>query len=273
MTPPPRPGPLQRLAGWLQEAPPPPPLQLRLELGASRLVQWLDLLTRVSGAGVTPMHAVARATALAIARTPGANAVFLRGQCRSLPGVDLCLEVPGPDPADEQRRCTWRWLRPRAELASVPALSQEMQAGMAAVVPGQPLPPCSALITGQEAGGIELCQIPLPRGAACPLLLVLNPIEHVPCALHGAVVTRLLLRVHASFDPRVYDLHRATALLRELKLALEEPRRLETVDQFTGNLTPADTSTEMELPEPTGGQEGEPPERAGGGEDAPRAEG
>ncbi|MFH1464478.1 MAG: hypothetical protein ABIO70_08830 [Pseudomonadota bacterium] len=243
-------GPLGRLVALIHEPPPPPPLALGFEASATRLVQWLDLLTRVSGVGVTPMHAVARALALGLARTPGANCVVQRGRLRHLPGVDLCLEVPGSDPDDPDARVTWRWLRPRADTASVPALCTEMQHGMAPVAAGDPLPPCSALLTTLDVAGLTVHHLPLPAGAVCSLTAVLHPVEQAPLAIHGAVVTRMMLRMGVAFDPRVFDLHSATALLREVRQILEEPRRLDTVDQFTGNLTRADTSTELELPDP-----------------------
>ena len=243
-------GPLGRLLALIQEPPPPPPLQIGLEASATRLVQWLDLITRVSGVGVTPMHAVARALALAIARTPGANCVIQRGRRRRLPGVDLCLDIPGTAPNDPDRRVTWRWLRPRADGVGVPALCTEMQQGMAPVEPGDPIPPCSGLLSTLDSAGLSVHHLPLPPGAACALSAVLHPVEQAPLAIHGAVVTRMMLRLTVAFDPRVYDLHSATALLRETRQILEEPRRLDTVDQFTGNLTRDATSTELELPDP-----------------------
>ena len=243
--------PLRRLASWLQGPTPAPTIQLTVHVSATRLVQWLDLLTRVSGEGVTPMHAVARAAALALDREPWSRAQVIRGQPRPIPGIDLCLQVPGPDPNDHERRVFYRWLRTRAHQASVPALSREMQTGLAPVPTGSPLPPCAALLTGQDSSGVSLTHAPLPGGAACPLHLVLNPIEQAPLAIHGAVVTRRMLIMGAAFDARSFQLHEATAIAREIKLILEDPRRLETVDQFTGNLTAADTSTELELPDPT----------------------
>ncbi len=247
----PRRGPLQRLASLLREPAPPPTIKLTIQVSSTRLVQWLDLLTRVSGVGVTPMHAVARATAIAMARRPDCNAIVVKGRKRPLSGVDLCLQVPGPDPARPDQRVFYRWYRPRADQASVPALCREMQIGLAPAPEGSPVPPCSALLTGQESSGVSLVQAPLPPGAACPLHLLLNPIEQAPVALHGAVVTRRLLIMGAVFDARVFDVPDATTLAREIKLVLEDPKRLETVDQFSGNLTPADTSTELELPDPT----------------------
>ena len=243
-------GPLRRLASLLQGPSPAPTIQLTIQVSATRLVQWLDLLTRVSGVGVTPMHAVARAAALALEREPWSKAVALRSGLQPLPGIDLCLQVPGPDPADDDRRVFYRWLRPRAPQASVPAMCREMQAGLAPVPTGTPLPPCAALLTGQENSGVNLTQAPLPPGSACPLHLALNPIEQAPLAIHGAVVTRRLLIMGAAFDARSFEVHEATAIAREIKLILEDPRRLETVDQFSGNLTAADTSTELELPFP-----------------------
>jgi hypothetical protein len=245
------PGPLRRLASLLQSPGAAPTIQLTIQVSATRLVQWLDLLTRVSGVGVTPMHAVARATALALDREPWSQAVTVRGRPQALPGIDLCLQVPGPDPADDQKRLFYRWFRPRAASASVPAMSREMQLGLAPVPPGTPLPPCAALLTGQEASGVSLTHAPLPGGMACPLHLTLNPIEQTPLAIHGAVVTRRMLIMGAAFDARSFEVHEATAVARQIKLILEDPRRLETVDQFTGNLTATDTSTELELPDPT----------------------
>lgn len=245
--------PLRRLASWLQGPSPAPNIQLSIQVSATRLVQWLDLLTRVSGVGVTPMHAVARATALALDREPWSRAVVLRGKARALPGIDLCLQVPGPDPMDEDRRVFYRWLRTHATQASVPAICREMQIGLAPVPQGTPLPPCAALLTGQESSGVSLTHAPLPPGGACPLHLSLNPIEQAPLAIHGAVVTRRMLIMGAAFDARSFEVHEATSIAREIKLILEDPRRLETVDQFTGNLTATDTSTELELPEPTEG--------------------
>jgi hypothetical protein len=242
--------PLRRLASWLQGPSAAPTIQLTIQVSATRLVQWLDLLTRVSGVGVTPMHAVARATAVALDREPWSHAVVIRGRPRPIPGIDLCLQVPGPDPEDHERRVFYRWLRTRAAQASVPALCREMQAGLAPVPQGTPLPPCAALLTGQDSSGVSLTHAPLPPGAACPLHLVLNPIEQAPLAIHGAVVTRRMLLMGAAFDARSFELHEATAIAREIKLILEDPKRLETVDQFSGNLTAADTSTELELPEP-----------------------
>jgi len=229
----------------------PAPIQLTAQVGATRLVQWLDLLTRVSGVGVTPMHAVARATALAIARNPGLNVCASRGQLRNLPGVDLCLQVPGPDPEGDTRRAVYSWFRPHADRASVLALCREMQAGLALYSPESPLPPVSAIITGMEASGITVTHAPLPRGAACPLHLVINPIEQAPLAIHGAVVTRHLLTLGASFDARLVQVHEAARLLHEIKQLIEDPKRLETADQFSGNISPVDTSTELELPDPT----------------------
>ncbi len=244
-------GPLRRIARWLQGPSPAPTIQLDIQVSATRLVQWLDLLTRVSGVGVTPMHAVARATAVALEREPWSRSVVVAGKPQALPGVDLCLQVPGPDPADHDRRVFYRWLRTHAHKASVPALCQEMQVGLAPVPAGTPLPPCAALLTGQEHSGVSLTRAPLPPGAACPLHLTLNPIEQAPLAIHGAVVTRRMLLMGASFDARSFEVHEATAIAREIKLILEDPKRLETVDQFSGNLTAADTSTELELPDPT----------------------
>jgi hypothetical protein len=244
------PGPLHRLASILRGQGAAPTIHLSIQVSATRLVQWLDLLTRVSGVGVTPMHAVARATALALDREPWSRAVMARGRPQPLPGIDLCLQVPGPDPADEQRRVFYRWFRPRAPGASVPAMCREMQLGLAPVPPGTPLPPCAALLTGQEASGVSLTHAPLPGGMACPLHLTLNPIEQTPLAIPGAVVTRRMLVMGAAFDARSFEIHEATAVARQIKLILEDPRRLETVDQFTGNLTACDTSTELELPEP-----------------------
>jgi hypothetical protein len=243
--------PLRRLASWLQGPGDAPTIQLTIQVSATRLVQWLDLLTRVSGVGVTPMHAVARATALALDREQWSRAVVLRGQARPIPGIDLCLQVPGPDPADHERRVFYRWLRTHAAGASVPALSREMQVGLAPVPRGTPLAPCAALLTGQDSSGVSLTHAPLPTGAACPLHLVLNPIEQAPLAIHGAVVTRRMLIMGAAFDARSFQLHEATTIAREIKLVLEDPKRLETVDQFSGNLTAADTSTELELPDPS----------------------
>ncbi len=251
-------GPLHRLSSWLKGPSPAPTIQLTIQVSATRLVQWLDLLTRVSGVGVTPMHAVARATAVALDREPWSHAVVIAGRHRALPGIDLCLQVPGPDPADEERRVFYRWLRTRAPQASVPALSSEMQAGLAPVPQGTPLPPCAALLTGQESSGVSLTHAPLPPGAACPVHLTLNPIEQAPLAIHGAVVTRRMLIIGAAFDARSFEIHEATTIAREIKLILEDPRRLETVDQFTGNLTATDTSTELELPDPTEAERVEP---------------
>ncbi len=244
-------GPLRRLASLLQGPAPAPTIQLTIQVSATRLVQWLDLLTRVSGVGVTPMHAVARAAAVALDRESWSRAVVIRDRAQPLPGIDLCLQVPGPDPGDEDRRVFYRWMRTRAPSASVPALCREMQAGLAPVPQGSPLPPCAALLTGQESSGVSLTVAPLPPGSACPLHLTLNPIEQAPLAIHGAVVTRRLLVMGAAFDARSFEVHEATGVAREIKQILEDPRRLETVDQFSGNLTAADTSTELELPFPS----------------------
>jgi hypothetical protein len=65
------------------------------------------------------------------------------------------------------------------------------------------------------------------------------------------VVTRRVLIMGAAFDARSFEIHEATAVAREIKLILEDPKRLETVDQFSDVLTAADTSTELELPDPT----------------------
>jgi hypothetical protein len=243
--------PLRRLATLLAGPPAAPSIQLTIQASATRLVQWLDLLTRVSGVGVTPMHAVARATAMALERCDWPRSIVVGQEPRPLPGIDLCLQVSGPDPLDEDRRVFYRWLRIQAAKASVPAMSREMQVGLAPVADGAPLPPCAALLTGQEHSGVSLTQAPLPPGSACPLHLVLNPIEQAPLAIHGAVVTRRLLIMGASFDARVFEVHQATAIAREIKTILEDPKRLDTVDQFSDVLTAADTSTELELPDPT----------------------
>jgi hypothetical protein len=139
---------LRRIGSWLQGPTDAPTIQLEILVSATRLVQWLDLLTRVSGVGVTPMHAVARATAMALERCEWSRAVVLRGRHAPIPGIDLCLQVPGPDPLDEDRRVFYRWLRTRASQASVPALCREMLGGLAPVPQGTPLPPCAALLTG-----------------------------------------------------------------------------------------------------------------------------
>ncbi len=242
-------GPLGRLASWLLPQTDPAPIQLTIQVPASRLMEWLDLLTRVSGVGVTAMHAVGRATALAMARNPERNQVARGRRAARLSSVDLLFQIPGPDPADEARSVLYRHIHYQANNASVPALCQEMQASL---LPDSQAPaPVSAVLTSLEASGVRVNQAPLPRGIDAPLSIMLSPIEELPTALRGAVVTRRVLQLNATFDSRLAEVHQAAALAREIRSYLEDPRKLETVDQFSGNLTPSDTSTELELPDPT----------------------
>ena len=231
-----------------------PTVRATLAVQAARLAEWLDLVTRISGEGVTPLHATARAVALAIVRDPGLR----RALCGARAGPDLRLEAVGPGTADGPG-VLWHLRVPRADGFSVPAFSRAMHEGLAPGAGGR----ADAVVTALECSDLSSASLPLAPGT--PLRVVVTPVEERPVAVHGAVLARHVLVLSVTADAHVLDTPLLVPLLHGVRRVLEDPRTLETADQFTGVVAASETSTEIELGDPT--EPSAPGEEGPGGED------
>jgi hypothetical protein len=230
-----------------------------LEVRADRLVEWVNLQRRVSGTPIHALHAVARALSLLLETSPELNLRVEGGAIRRRKPIRLLVQSP-PEAGGKTPSALRVALLPDARGMSALALTREVESLAARPGPGLPArlwrllagPPNlreSVVISALGVPGIKAAALPPREG--CALSVTVGALEECVVMEQGVAQNRWTLPVSLVFDARGWDPGVAHWFCRELKELLESPRALETADQHMGQVTVADTSTEVELPDPT----------------------
>lgn len=104
----------------------------------------------------------------------------------------------------------------------------------------------SAMVTSLGMFGVRVAYAPFFPLASAPIIVCVGSCEDKPVAIDGAVVVRKVLHLNATLDHRVVDGYHAAVLNREIKLLLENPRRLEFEGERDHMMGDADNTTDLE---------------------------
>ena len=104
----------------------------------------------------------------------------------------------------------------------------------------------SAMVTSLGMHGVRVGYAPFFPLASSPIIVLVGTCEDRPVAIDGAVVVRKVLHLNATLDHRVVDGYHAAVLNREIKLLLENPRRLEFEGERNHLLGDSDGTTDLE---------------------------
>ena len=104
----------------------------------------------------------------------------------------------------------------------------------------------SAMVTSLGMFGVRIAYAPFFPLASSPIIVLVGSCEDKPVAIDGAVVVRKVLHLNATLDHRVVDGYHAAVLNREIKLLLENPRRLEFEGERDHMMGGADNTTDLE---------------------------
>ncbi|MBI4701243.1 MAG: 2-oxo acid dehydrogenase subunit E2 [Deltaproteobacteria bacterium] len=255
----------RRVAAAMWRRPNNPSIYGSLDLDASAALAFLPEYGRRHDVKVTMSHLVARAVAVAIARHPEVNAkVRFWGKIEERESVDLVLQVATEggrdlstarlDRADEKsladiareirrqaekiragqdenlgksrdlfQRLPW-WLA-RHAVGLSDFLVNELHLDLASQ--GMPRDAFgSAMITNVGMFGIDTGFAPLVPIARCPMVVLVPEVRERPWVEAGAVVSRPVLRLCATFDHRIIDGVQAGQLSRELSQLMANPETL-----------------------------------------------
>jgi pyruvate dehydrogenase E2 component (dihydrolipoamide acetyltransferase) len=256
----------RKIAAAMWRHPRDPTIYGTVDVDASAALEYLDAVERRHDVKVTMSHLVARAVALVIARHPEVNAkVRFWGKLEQRDTVDLVLQVAtdgGRDlaaarieRADEQdllalaqavrrqakdiragrdenyaksrglfQRAPW-WLA-RPMLGAVDVLTNELHLHLPDL--GMPRDPFgSAMVTNVGMFGIDTAFAPFTPIARCPMIILVPEVRARPWVVDGAVESRPVLRLCATFDHRVIDGYHAGKLSSAIQELLRDPARME----------------------------------------------
>lgn len=234
-------------------------LSFDLRVRADRLVEWLNLQRRLSGEPVHAVHTVARAVSMLFEQYPALNVRIDAGKPRRRRSLHLLVRT-APEAGGKSPDPLRLALLKNTAGGNVLVLTREVERLSAITgesffkklwrfLVGPPRAVESASITALGVPGIQAG--PILPAEGCALSVTVGALEERAVVDQGEIVKRWILPVGLSFDLQGIDPGAAHFFCRELKTLLESPRLLETPDQHTGAVAPIDTSTEVELPEPT----------------------
>lgn len=104
----------------------------------------------------------------------------------------------------------------------------------------------SAMVTSLGMFGVRVAYAPFFPLASAPIIILVGSCEDKPVAIDGAVVVRKVLHLNATLDHRVVDGYHAAMLNQEIKMLLENPRRLEFEGERDHMMGASDNTTDLE---------------------------
>jgi pyruvate/2-oxoglutarate dehydrogenase complex dihydrolipoamide acyltransferase (E2) component len=104
----------------------------------------------------------------------------------------------------------------------------------------------SAMVTSLGMFGVRTAYAPFFPLASTPIIVLVGSCEDRPVAIDGAVVVRKVLHLNATLDHRVVDGFHGAILNRDIKMFLENPRRMEFEGERDHMLGGGDNTTDLE---------------------------